>query len=174
MDDIRRVAKRAHENRIEAILREKGVTTAPAASSDPLPRLEKTAPVEVPKVVEKVEKTRAPRNSYARVVFLVLAICVLASAGFVGYKTYKTYEARKAAQGPAADDTLARVGKLVELPQGETPTVATISDLSKIKDEPFFQGAAVGDKVVIYKEAKIAILYRPSTNKVIRDAPLGE
>lgn len=64
------------------------------------------------------------------------------------------------------------ITKLVVLPTGETPTIATVTDLSKLKDQAFFKDAAIGDKVLIYKESKRAILFRPSTNKVIEYASL--
>ncbi len=62
---------------------------------------------------------------------------------------------------------VAKVGKLVLLPEGETPTVATISDPEMLKDQPFFAKAVVGDKVLIYNEAKKAILYSVAINKVV-------
>lgn len=59
------------------------------------------------------------------------------------------------------------VGKLISLPSDETPTVATVTDIEKIKDQVFFKNAKVGDKVLIYTNAKKAILYRPSENRII-------
>ena len=65
------------------------------------------------------------------------------------------------------------VGKLVELPVGEKPTVATISDTEALKSQPFFNNAKVGDKVLIYTNAKKAIIYRPSKNIIVEIAPLS-
>ena len=59
------------------------------------------------------------------------------------------------------------VGDLILLPEGEIPTVATVSDLTPLKGQEFFARAAVGDKVLVYKNAKFAILYRPSAKKVL-------
>jgi hypothetical protein len=60
----------------------------------------------------------------------------------------------------------------MELPVGETPTVATISDKEKLKDQPFFKMAENGDILFAYTTAMQAILYRPSTNKIINVAPI--
>src|SRR5437870_155565 len=54
-----------------------------------------------------------------------------------------------------------KVGRHVELPAGEQPTIATVSDVSKLANQTFFTGAQNGDKVLIYGKAKKAILYRP-------------
>jgi hypothetical protein len=65
------------------------------------------------------------------------------------------------------------VGALVDLPSGETPTVATVSDSAKLKEQAFFELAQNGDKVLIYSKAKKAYLYRPSTNKMVNIAPVN-
>ena len=62
---------------------------------------------------------------------------------------------------------VAEVGKLIQLPTDETPTVATITDIEKVKEQAFFKNAQNGDKVLIYTNAKKAILYRPSEKKVV-------
>lgn len=63
--------------------------------------------------------------------------------------------------------TVAKVGKLITLPTDETPTVATVTDSSKVKDQAFFQKAQNGDMVLIYTKAQEAILYRPSSNIIV-------
>ena len=71
------------------------------------------------------------------------------------------------------DEVVKEVGKLVILPGDEKPTLATISDVSKLQGQPFFVSAANGDKVLVYNKAGKAILYRPSLNKIVEMAPLN-
>jgi len=66
-----------------------------------------------------------------------------------------------------------KVSKLVVLPTGEVPTVATVSDPEALKNQSFFATAEKGDKVLIYTQAKKAILYSVSLNKIIDVAPLN-
>lgn len=65
-----------------------------------------------------------------------------------------------------------KVGKLIELPVGETPTIATVLAEDKVNKELFFKNAEAGDKLLAYLKAKKAILYRPSINKIIEVAPI--
>lgn len=72
------------------------------------------------------------------------------------------------AQAQAEVDMLiSEVGKLLALPADEKPTVATITDVEKLKEQVFFKNAANGDKVLIYTKSKKAILYRPSEKKIV-------
>ncbi len=73
----------------------------------------------------------------------------------------------------SVDAVVKQVGKLVILPSGETPTLATVTDVGKLKGQPFFANAANGDKVLVYSKAGKAILYRPSVNKIVEMAPLN-
>lgn len=115
--------------------------------------------------------------------FILIALIGLGAAGFFAYKYQKSQKElqtiktdptsiQQAAQDQAKQ-LVAQVGKLIELPQGEDPTVATITDVDKLKDQPFFQNAKNGDKVLIYTNAKKAILYDPDANKIIDVAPVN-
>jgi len=60
-----------------------------------------------------------------------------------------------------------QVKNSIELPANETPTLATVSDSSKLKSQLFFKNAENGDKVLIYTKSGKALLYRPAWKKVI-------
>src|SRR5688572_12202654 len=66
-----------------------------------------------------------------------------------------------------AESLVNEIGKLMFLPDGEMPTIATVSDPEKLKGQAFFLGAKVGDKVLIYSNAKKAILYDPIAKKIV-------
>lgn len=67
----------------------------------------------------------------------------------------------------------AELGNFMELPSNETPTLATVSDVEKVKDQTFFKNAQNGDKVLLYSTSGKAILYRPNTKKVIEVAQIN-
>lgn len=65
------------------------------------------------------------------------------------------------------------LSKIMDLPTDEEPSVATVLDKEKVKDQPFFAKAENGDKVVIYSKSSKAILFRPSSNRIIEVAPIN-
>lgn len=105
------------------------------------------------------------------IIGLVLLLLVTSSGSAYFYKKYSTTKK----QDPQQEliDTIADVSKLMVLPTNETPTLATVSDPEKLKDQAFFAQAKVGDKVLIYTQARKAILYSPSKNMIIEVSPLN-
>jgi len=63
------------------------------------------------------------------------------------------------------------VSKIAELPP-EQPTIATVTDKEKLASFSFFSQAQIGDRVLIFNEAKKAYLYRPSTDKIVEVGPI--
>lgn len=71
------------------------------------------------------------------------------------------------------ESTVAKLGTLMVLPKDETPTIATVTDKNKLKEQPFFARAQNGDKVILYIKARKAILFREKDNKIIEVAPIN-
>jgi hypothetical protein len=101
----------------------------------------------------------------------VIAIASIATSVILFQQNQKLKNPNLAAQEEVTQAVKA-IGAYMLLPN-ETPTIATISDPSKLKDQAFFAEARAGDKVLIYAQAHKAILWRPSINKVIEVAPLN-
>jgi LytR cell envelope-related transcriptional attenuator len=73
----------------------------------------------------------------------------------------------------AQEAIVSKVGKLIELPSSEAPTIATVTDITKLKGQAFFQHASNGDVVLIYPKANMAILYDPTSNKIVELGPIN-
>lgn len=118
-------------------------------------------------------------------IFLVLVLVALIGLSSAGYFYYqlgttkgffwskKSPTAAQKGEQEAVAKIVAEVGKLMELPASETPTVATVTDIDKLKAEPFFVNAKNGDKVLIYQNAKKVILYNPSAKKIVNVGPFS-
>lgn len=107
---------------------------------------------------------------------LVPALLVVGSAGssVYFYKQVQSLKANPQAQAQAqADAVVSKVSQLIVLPTDEKPTVATVTDPSKLKDQPFFANAKAGDEVLLYTNAKKAVLYDPTANKIVDVAPIN-
>lgn len=103
----------------------------------------------------------------------VLALLLVVSVGVGAYFYQKAAaDPQKIAQNEL-QETISAVGKLIVLPTDETPTMATVSDPAKLSSQPFFAHAKVGDKVLVYTKAGKAILYNPSSNKIVEVAPVN-
>ena len=114
---------------------------------------------------------------FLKVVLSSLLIVTLSSLGAAYYFYQKnaaslSYDPTAAAREEVTD-LIAEVGALIVLPEGETPTIATVSDPERLKDQPFFAKAKAGDKVLLYSSAKKAYLYDPVAKKLLEVAPLN-
>ena len=66
------------------------------------------------------------------------------------------------------------VESMISVPMsGDIPTFALVDDLTKVSNEPFFRNVQVGDTLFVYPKSKIAILFRPSNQKIINMADIS-
>jgi hypothetical protein len=117
--------------------------------------------------------TNTSGGRFFKVVVPLIAVVAIVAAGYLYNQVRVLKQDPQAAARVEADALVAKVGKLIKLPEGETPTVATVSDAEALKDQPFFASAVVGDKVLIYTTAKKAVLYSVTLNKILEVAPLN-
>jgi len=106
----------------------------------------------------------------------ILIVITIASLAYAGYSSYQLKKIKDPVfQQKLLDQQTKKitnaVGKLIQLPEG-TPQIATVSDVETLKKaQPFFENAQNGDQVLVF--TKEAILYRPSSNKIINVAPVN-
>ena len=111
-----------------------------------------------------------------KTVLTLLILLVVGGSLAAAFYFYQKYQKiRTSPEELAREEVLSAttaISRFMELPTDEEPTLATVTDNEKLKDQDFFKNAQNDDKVLIYAKAHKAILYRPSTNKVIEFAPL--
>ena len=104
---------------------------------------------------------------------IVIAIVAVFFGAYFYYQWSLVRQNPQAIAQQEAADLVAKISKLIVLPANETPTVATVSDPEALKDQPFFASAQKGDKLLIYAQAKKAVLFSVTLNKIIDVAPLN-
>lgn len=124
-------------------------------------------------LINALNKVRKYAKQHVFVILVAVAVVAFGSAYyFYGEYSMLKKNPNKIVQEETAK-LIAQVGKLIILPEGETPTVATVADPEKLQSQPFFTKAQKGDKVLFYANAKKAILYNPAENKIVEVAPIN-
>ncbi len=102
---------------------------------------------------------------------IILVLSVIAGFFYVQYQNLKKNpdQITKAENEALVEE----VGKIYDLPKDETPTIATVIDKEKLKDQPFFANAQNGDKILIFTKSKKAIVYRPKEKVIVNAGPIA-
>lgn len=112
-----------------------------------------------------------PKKKFS-LIFYIVVFTVFLSLGALGFYYFKNQQSSKDPKNTEIEKVIKSVSKLILLPIGEEPTVATVSDPEKVRNQPFFTNSVAGDKLLIYLQARKAYLYRPSEDKLVEVAPL--
>lgn len=125
----------------------------------------------------KFLRLKGPGKRTTIILSSVAAGILLTGGGWYGYQ--HLFKPQSPVANPAANDAppqavlglVESVGRHVSgIPNNEVPSVATVTDVAKLRDQIFFENAQKGDKVLIYAGARKAYLYRPSTDKIIEES----
>ncbi len=97
-------------------------------------------------------------------IIAVVSLLVLGGAGY----TYMNLNIDK------SDSTalIQKIGRHYLLPSKEEPVIATVTDRTKLTTE-FLKAARNGDKLLVYEKSGVAIIYRPSIDKLVRVGPVS-
>ena len=154
-------------------------STKKSIKNETEPKAENSVTETKESIVETAPKKKSKKKNFFITSLLILAVLAIAAGGGLLYKAYtdqKERADRLANPTEAAKEEsrqlIEKVGMLTDLPN-EEPTIATVRDTTKLQDQSFFQNAQNGDKVLIYTQSRKAVLYRPSTNKIIEIAPVN-
>jgi hypothetical protein len=134
-----------------------------------------------PEQVEAAVPTKKLKRSSVSLkkfrLIIVLAVVLVLLSGFLTYKYIQINRQIKQLQNgsnqvvaTSTQKLLTKVGNLALLPQGQTPSVAIVKNVDQLKSQAFFDSAQNGDYLIVYTQAKKAILYRPSDNRIVEYA----
>ena len=102
----------------------------------------------------------------------IVFVIVAAMAGFFAMQFFALKSNPEVADDEASKRIISKVENIYMLPEGE-PTVATVQDKEKLNGQAFFDKAENGDYLVIYSDAKLALLYRENANKLVNVGPIS-
>lgn len=116
---------------------------------------------------------------------VILVVSLIANAVLVSLYVQKNEELKRTLQDPAAIQrqevakVVDEVSKLITLPAGVEPNLATVTNAASLSTrQPFFENAEDGDKLLLYTNTtdptqRKAYLYRPSTKQLVNVAPVN-
>lgn len=131
---------------------------------------------EVGKHMAKTSKQSVPKKRLVlKIVYIVILILALGAAIFF-FARYVQVNAKYKTAVMTVDEKnqqiVNKIAKLIDLPKDEKPEVALFPDKSTFSGSPtvkaFYSSAEKGDYVVAYKSANLTVVYRDSSNKVIK------
>lgn len=120
------------------------------------------------------------RKGFLVVACVVVAVSLVTAGGVASYFFIKYRDLRhkvqpseqsSVGQGLSEAEVVEKVDQLYNAPS-EKPSIAQVNDHEKLSDQAFFDNAQKDDYVLVYPEAKVVILYRASTDKIINVGPI--
>lgn len=108
--------------------------------------------------------------------YIIVLLLAIGFGAFFAVRYFQVNDKYKAAimtQDEKNNQYLASIGKLIDLPKNEKPAyISLVKDKSKLGNaavtKKFFESAQDNDIVVAYKDGNLSIIYRPSSNKIIK------
>ena len=123
-------------------------------------------------VVSKKSKSKNLKDKKITLVTALLFLIFILAAASIIY-SIRNNHLKSSANGISKLRIVeAEVAKHYLLPLNEVPALATVTNSSKLTT-PFFKNAKNGDEILIYENNKIAIIYRPSIDRIVAVGPVS-
>ena len=137
----------------------------------------------------EVRPSRTKKRLFSKIGIgiVVLTLLLLASIAANVYQYLQVQDYRKTPT-KAAQEEQTRVTELVrkryqiptyttkegdkDVTKEDTPQIATITDITKMKGQAFFDKAQNGDYIVVFPNTRIALIYREKTDQIINSGPV--
>jgi hypothetical protein len=124
------------------------------------------------KEIEEKPKKKRRQLPIAEITLLSVTVLALVFGGFFFYKYQdlnNKYQNLTMSEEDRIRQTVEKVSKLYNIPSfdQEKPTQYIVSDPEQVKSNEFFKDANKDDILLTYPKADLAILFRPSENRII-------
>ncbi|MDL2327355.1 hypothetical protein LJC64_01675 [Ruminococcaceae bacterium OttesenSCG-928-A11] len=106
----------------------------------------------------------------ASTIIIIVGVVVGLAISFLIPKPLSSIELQQSIEQQTEKLTTS-IGSKVDLPD-ETPIVSRVTDKTLLEGE-IFEKAENDDKVLIYSEARLMVIYRESTDEIIATGPVG-
>jgi hypothetical protein len=124
-------------------------------------------------LLRKKMKALPTKVYLAGAVAVIIVLAALSGFLFWKYASVKTGGDTQAEAKATSQRIIGQVGQIYLLPGGEEPTVAQVQDKEKLANQDFFKNAQDGDYILIYKNAKLALIYRENVDKLVNVGPIN-
>jgi hypothetical protein len=102
----------------------------------------------------------------------VVLVIVAIAAIFFATQFFASQSTPKTADDATKQRILSKVENLYMLPEG-TPTVAQVQNKDQLSGQAFYEKVENGDYLVVYDQAKLALIYREAADKLVNVAPIA-
>ena len=113
-------------------------------------------------------------NRPTKIILFLFALLIVAVA-IAGYFFWQYQQTKELTANPTQTEIeviVKRIAQHVVLPDTETPTVATVTSVEELRDQPFFRNAQNGYQVLVYQQTGLAIMYDPKRDLVVNMAQI--
>jgi multidrug resistance efflux pump len=104
----------------------------------------------------------------AAIVFAIVAIAAI----FFATQFFASQSTAETADDATKQRIVSKVENLYILPEG-APTVARVQNKDQLIGQAFYDHVENGDYLIVYDQAKLALIYREAADKLVNVAPIA-